>query len=96
MTCSSCSYVDEENRRVRDQFECRVCRKNLHADVNAARNLKERFLAGWAVSRGGKEQALRRQVNVSIANLSSARYRSLWSKGAQLTRPKPLFSGGFG
>jgi putative transposase len=47
-SCSSCGYVDEENRRVRDQFECQVCRKNLHADVNAARNLKERFLAGWA------------------------------------------------
>jgi len=37
--CSSCHYVSKENRASRDTFECVLCEKKIHADVNGARNI---------------------------------------------------------
>ncbi len=43
-TCSCCGYVDRRNRKSQAAFACRWCGRNLHADVNAARNIgSERF-----------------------------------------------------
>ncbi|MGC8853282.1 MAG: zinc ribbon domain-containing protein, partial [Hydrogenobacter sp.] len=69
--CSNCGYVDRENRKDRDSFECKCCGRKLHADVNASRNLKERFLGSLHLRR--MEEALRWQVERFLENLSSER-----------------------
>jgi IS605 OrfB family transposase len=40
--CSKCGYVDKGNRHG-DVFRCKRCGYTDHADVNAAKNIKERF-----------------------------------------------------
>ncbi len=44
--CSACGHVDSENRKTQDKFSCVVCGHSDHADVNAARNILARALAG--------------------------------------------------
>ncbi|MEV6980339.1 transposase [Sphaerisporangium sp. NPDC051017] len=48
--CSSCGHVDKKNRPDRETFRCTSCGFAEHADVNAARNIASRGVAGWAVS----------------------------------------------
>ena len=36
--CSSCSYVDKDNRKTQAEFQCKICNTSIHADVNGARN----------------------------------------------------------
>ncbi|MEM3988575.1 MAG: zinc ribbon domain-containing protein [Sulfolobales archaeon] len=52
--CSNCGYVDKENRETRSEFECKLCGRRLHADVNASRNLINRVKWGWHLRRMGK------------------------------------------
>jgi hypothetical protein len=40
--CHSCSFVSPSNRKG-NVFQCKVCGKKAHADVNAAKNLVKRF-----------------------------------------------------
>ena len=40
--CSSCHNVDKANRVTRSQFSCTSCGLNMHADINAARNILRR------------------------------------------------------
>ncbi|MBE3008493.1 IS200/IS605 family element transposase accessory protein TnpB [Microbispora sp. NEAU-D428] len=49
-TCSSCGHVDKRNRPDQETFACTSCGFAEHADVNAARNIAARGVAGWAVS----------------------------------------------
>jgi putative transposase len=49
-TCSGCGHHDPESRESQSRFRCRACDLQVHADVNAARNIA----AGHAVTaRGG-------------------------------------------
>ncbi|PRX46799.1 IS605 OrfB family transposase [Nonomuraea fuscirosea] len=48
--CSSCGHVDRRNRLDQACFSCTSCGFAEHADVNAARNIAARGVAGWAVS----------------------------------------------
>ncbi len=49
-TCSGCGHRDPESRESQSRFRCRACSLQIHADVNAARNIA----AGHAVTaRGG-------------------------------------------
>lgn len=41
-SCSVCGYVDSRNRPSQDTFCCKFCNTQLHADVNAPRNLLAR------------------------------------------------------
>ena len=41
-TCSECGYVDARNRPKQNTFSCKFCSTQLHADVNAPRNLLAR------------------------------------------------------
>lgn len=43
--CSACGYIDKENRRNQSEFKCRLCGFELHADANAARNIRARAIA---------------------------------------------------
>jgi putative transposase len=48
--CSSCGHVDRDNRPDQPTFLCRSCGFAGHADWNAARNIAQRGVAGWAAA----------------------------------------------
>jgi transposase len=51
--CNACGEVDRASRESQAVFRCRSCRHTAHADVNAARNIRD-IAAGRAVTaRGG-------------------------------------------
>jgi putative transposase len=56
-TCSACGHVDNRNRPRQDTFCCTSCGFAEHADVNAARNIASRGVAGWAVSHAADDAA---------------------------------------
>ncbi|MGB9874045.1 MAG: RNA-guided endonuclease InsQ/TnpB family protein, partial [Hydrogenobacter sp.] len=87
--CSNCGYVDRENRKDRDTFECKCCGIKLHADVNASRNLRERFLESLHLRR--VDEVLRWQVERFLQNLSSERFKCLRSKARGLLAQNPYF-----
>jgi IS605 OrfB family transposase len=43
-TCSSCGHCEKSNRRSQSDFVCRSCGFKLHADINAARNIRAQAL----------------------------------------------------
>jgi IS605 OrfB family transposase len=45
-TCSKCGHVDKKNRVCQSIFKCQSCGYELNADLNAARNVKTKYLAG--------------------------------------------------
>ena len=47
-TCSKCGYQHRSNRRSQSVFHCRSCGYQLDADLNAARNIREKYLASLA------------------------------------------------
>lgn len=46
ITCSACGNVDRVNRVSQERFECSVCCHTENADVNAAKNILNRFITG--------------------------------------------------
>jgi putative transposase len=46
--CSRCGHTARNNRRSRGRFVCRKCGFELHADLNAARNIAAKYHAGVA------------------------------------------------
>ena len=44
-TCNICGYVDRKNRSG-EEFKCLKCNHQTNADVNAAKNILERFITG--------------------------------------------------
>ena len=40
--CASCGYVDKNNRKSQAKFECKFCGNKSHADVNAAKVVRDR------------------------------------------------------
>jgi len=52
--CSYCGHTSKANRKSQSAFECQWCDLSLNADLNAARNLKNNYLAARGTSpRGG-------------------------------------------
>ncbi len=47
-TCSKCGYQARNNRRSQALFLCRKCKYCLNADLNAAYNIRERYLSSLA------------------------------------------------
>ena len=44
-TCSKCGCIDKENRKDQEHFECVDCGYKSNADLNAARNIKQRVVS---------------------------------------------------
>lgn len=44
--CANCGHVEKGNRITRDKFLCCVCGHQDDADINAAKNILQRFLTG--------------------------------------------------
>lgn len=51
--CSRCGYQARNNRRSRGWFWCRACGFQLHADLNAARNIAAKSHAGGSMPAAG-------------------------------------------
>jgi putative transposase len=47
-TCSKCGYQHRSNRRSQSLFLCRKCNYCLNADLNAAQNIREKYIASLA------------------------------------------------
>ena len=92
-TCSSCGYVDKENRKTQEKFECRLCGYKASADVNGAKNLVSR--AYWVSSSRlhSTGKALAKQIEEFIKNLFSERFKCLRSKAQGLLSGNPYFRG---
>lgn len=60
-TCSCCGHQARNNRRSRGRFVCRSCGFELHADLNAARNIAAKYHASLGTSGTGG-----RHVNAPI------------------------------
>jgi putative transposase len=52
-TCSRCGYVHHSNRLSRSRFKCRKCGFELHADLNASRNIAEKHHASLGKAKAG-------------------------------------------
>jgi IS605 OrfB family transposase len=52
-TCSRCGYKSRYNRRSQSDFHCRSCGYRLNADLNGARNVAAKLLAGGATRAAG-------------------------------------------
>jgi IS605 OrfB family transposase len=51
--CSRCGHTARTNRRSRGRFVCRKCGYELHADLNAARNIAAKYHAGGGRAAAG-------------------------------------------
>jgi putative transposase len=51
--CSCCGHTARNNRRSRGRFVCRACGFELHADLNAARNIAAKYHANVAIRDAG-------------------------------------------
>ena len=51
--CSCCGHTARNNRRSRGRFVCRACGFELHADLNAARNIAAKYHAGSGTAGSG-------------------------------------------
>jgi len=51
--CSRCGHTARNNRRSRGRFVCRACGLELHADLNAARNIAAKYQASVGTSDAG-------------------------------------------
>jgi len=52
-TCSCCGHQARNNRRSQSRFLCRACGFELHADLNAARNIAAKYRASRGISPTG-------------------------------------------
>jgi IS605 OrfB family transposase len=52
-TCSCCGHQARNNRRSQSRFVCRACGFELHADLNAARNIAAKYRASRGISSTG-------------------------------------------
>ena len=48
-TCHECGVVDSDSRRTRDDFTCMACGHAAHADINAAKNIRDKALVRLGV-----------------------------------------------
>ncbi len=92
-TCSCCGYVDKRNRPSQSTFRCLWCGSNMHADVNAARNIGQRR----ALSIGSVFQSKASVLAELVRHFRERRVRSTRSGGKGSTADprssNPYFGG---
>jgi putative transposase len=69
-TCSCCGHIARSNRRSRGRFVCRACGFELHADLNAARNIAAKYHVGQ-----GRPPPGGLPVNQPIVSVPTPRHR---------------------
>ncbi len=58
-TCSACGHCEGANRRTQAEFVCLHCGYSIHADLNAARNIRARATLRWLELVAGSDPGLR-------------------------------------
>ncbi len=48
--CNRCGYIYRGNRKSQSEFLCRKCGFHLNADLQASRNIRDKYLVGWGIS----------------------------------------------
>ena len=48
--CNQCGFTYRGNRRSQSDFLCRQCGFHLNADLQASRNIRDKYLVGWGTS----------------------------------------------
>ena len=48
--CSRCGFIYRGNRKSQSEFLCRKCGFHLNADLQASRNIRDKYLVGWSIS----------------------------------------------
>ena len=51
--CNKCGHTERGNRQSQSEFRCRKCGHRLNADLNAARNIRDNYLASVAMGGAG-------------------------------------------
>ena len=51
--CNACGFTYRGNRKSQSDFCCRSCGHKQNADLNAAKNIKDKFLVGWVSDLSG-------------------------------------------
>ncbi len=51
--CNRCGFTYRGNRKSQSEFCCRSCGHKHNADLNAAKNIKDKFLVGWVSDPSG-------------------------------------------
>lgn len=70
-TCSACGFVAKTNRKSQSDFSCRACGHEIHADVNAARNLEGGRSAFDREARLTKADSLRLTVHRHLERIKT-------------------------
>lgn len=70
-TCSECGFVAKANRKTQPKFSCRSCGHEIHADVNAARNLESGRSAFDRMARLTKAQSLEATIRRYIERITT-------------------------
>lgn len=70
-TCSACGFVAKANRVSQSEFSCRSCGHEIHADVNAARNLESGRSAFDRTARLTKAQSLEATIRRHIERFTT-------------------------
>jgi len=48
-SCNECGFVSKANRPTQEQFRCKACGHEAHADLNAARNISRRVVVAQPI-----------------------------------------------
>lgn len=51
--CNACGFTYRGNRKRQSEFCCRSCGHKQNADLNASKNIKDKFLVGWVSDPSG-------------------------------------------
>jgi putative transposase len=70
-TCSACGFVAKANRKSQSEFSRRACGREIHADVNAARNLESGRFAFERSARHTKAKSLELTVHRHLERLKT-------------------------
>jgi putative transposase len=47
--CNACGHIERANRKSRSEFRCCQCGHRQNADLNGAKNVRDKHLVGWAI-----------------------------------------------
>lgn len=56
--CSRCEHIEKRNRKSQSEFVCKSCGFKHNADLNAAKNIRQNYLASSGISVGGGPQSI--------------------------------------
>lgn len=69
--CSVCGSIHRGNRKSQSVFKCKSCGFELNADLNAARNIRSKFLAGVGTSDCGGPSSIGLSLPLGTSDASS-------------------------